>query len=94
MYFVRWVELMLLRSTLGTQSFAFLCILDWCMHPDPHRGEYHMLATKAIFESTNDFCAVSRGHIRRQQKEGQDDAVRCGWQALAECLFLTCLCSP
>ena len=36
-----------------------------------------MLAKKAIFGSTNDFRAVSLGHIRRQQEEGQDDAVLC-----------------
>ena len=57
---------MLLRSTIGQQSFAFLCILDWCMRPVPKRGEYRMMATKATFRKTNDFRAASLGHIRRQ----------------------------
>ena len=50
---------MLLRSTIGEQSFVFLCTLDWCMRLVPKRGEHPMLATKVTFRSTNDFCAAS-----------------------------------
>ena len=69
------------RSMIAEESFAFVCILDWCMHPVLQRGKYYMLTTKATFRRRNDFRAVSLGHIRRQPKEGRDNAVLCGWQA-------------